>query len=81
MIGLYPAPYVRVTHKPTGIYAQCSSERSQHRNRVKAIELLRARMYVAKHVERTEALVRAYDLPDGVECLPDEILNDIGVSP
>lgn len=46
---------VRLTHLPTGIVAQCQNDRSQHRNRAQAMDMLRAKLYEAELQKRREA--------------------------
>ena len=72
---------IRITHIPTGIVVYVQEDRSQHRNRAKAMALLRARLYDAekqridsiRSAERKEKVgsgdrserIRTYNFPQG----------------
>ena len=47
---------VRLTHLPTGIVVECQEERSQFKNRDKAMKLLLSKLYEIKRREQTDAL-------------------------
>ena len=46
---------IRITHVPTGIIVACQTDRSQHRNRATAMNMLKARMYEAELQKREAA--------------------------
>ena len=51
---------IRITHVPSGIIVACQTDRSQHRNRAAAMEMLKARMYEAE-LRRREAVTAAQE--------------------
>ena len=72
---------VRLTHKPTGIVIECQEERSQFKNRDKAMKMLKTKLYDIKQSEQSEKIasdrrsqvgtgdrserIRTYNYPQG----------------
>ena len=72
---------VRITHIPTGVVAECQDERSQHKNKDKAMKMLRSRIFEALREEQSRNIsedrksqvgsgdrserIRTYNFPQG----------------
>ena len=72
---------IRITHLPTGVVVECQDERSQHKNRARAMSLLQSRILAAEqekqHAEQAETRklqvgsgdrserIRTYNFPQG----------------
>ena len=72
---------IRITHIPTGVVVECQDERSQHKNRDKAMKVLRSRLYETMMREQNDAIasdrkaqvgtgdrserIRTYNYPQG----------------
>lgn len=58
---------VRITHLPTGLVVACQDEKSQHKNRDKALKILRARLFdlLQEEAEREQAAARRSQVGTG----------------
>lgn len=72
---------IRITHLPTGLVVECQDERSQHKNKDKAMKVLRSRLYEMMMQEQNDAIasdrkqqvgtgdrserIRTYNYPQG----------------
>ncbi|MBQ7055256.1 MAG: peptide chain release factor 1, partial [Oscillospiraceae bacterium] len=72
---------IRLTHRPTGIVVECQDERSQHKNKDRAIKILRSKLYDIQMQEQASQIaaerksqvgtgdrserIRTYNYPQG----------------
>ncbi|MFA4992117.1 MAG: peptide chain release factor 2 [Candidatus Omnitrophota bacterium] len=58
---------IRITHAPTGIVVQCQKERSQFKNKVTAMKILKAKLYELKMAEKKKEIEAEYAKKQKIE--------------
>jgi peptide chain release factor 2 len=58
---------VRITHLPTGIVTQCQNERSQHQNKMVALNILKSRLYGLRRQEQEAKVSKENELKRKIE--------------
>ena len=56
---------IRITHLPTGVVVECQDERSQYKNKDRAMKILRSKLYEAEQEKQNAAIAATAEEPGG----------------